>query len=205
MNDNHDSKGLFASADFGGSTGGGGKGEGKSRDPHAALRGRAKAKFAGFLAQNQELKPALREQYQAAADQVIDGMGPKALEAWHDEVVSTHFYSSIKELDAKAAELKGESKKEGTTFGLTVPEGDKSAHHLNGGSENRPNPEDIRKPADYYAHEFAHAVDIHRGFSQKQEWHEAWKADREYITLPIRGVAHEDPKKVSPILPSMPG
>ena len=154
---------------------------------HAALRQAASAKFAGFLAKDKDLTPALRKQYQAAADRVIAGMGPRALAAWSKTAVEAKFYSSAKEVDAKAKELGSKEKKAIPAF--TESEVGKATHHLNGGSEQTGNPASVRQAADYYAHEFAHAVDLHGKFSETEAWHKAWKADEEAATTSMPGRA----------------
>jgi len=143
------------------------------------------------------LSADLKQRYQEAADTVISGMGPDALAAWHNTAVSTHFFASIKDVDAKFKELKaekGETAGKGTTPAFTDVTGGKAEFYINGGRDTPGNPAKAAFTANYYAHEFAHAVDLHAGYSQKQEWHEAWKADREYIATAM-GRKTEDPKE----------
>ena len=58
-----------------------------------------------------------------------------------------------------------------TRPGFVVRTGGKGELHLNGGTENDSDAE--RKAEDYYAHEFAHVVDIDDRRSGSEEWTDA--------------------------------
>ena len=170
-------------------------------DPHGDLRDQAVDKFAAFLARDKELPANLKVQYQAAADRVIAGMGPEALAEWHNTTVTTHFYGSIKALDDQARAIEGPDKPPGVAAGLTTAQWNQekerfeATHHINGGSEQPKTNPKAREAADYYAHEFAHSVDLNRNFSHKPEWQEAWKAEEGRVTATMPGRENRGPSE----------
>jgi hypothetical protein len=157
------------------------------------LRAAALAKFAGFLAKDTNLSPALKKQYQAAADRVIAGMGPKGLSTWTGNVGSIRFYASIREASA-AIKAAGSKEKAATPSAANAQSG-KTTLHLNGGGDNPGNPASARATADYYAHEFAHAVDQGGKFSNTQSWKAAWAAEHESISGTIYGREPRNPTR----------
>ncbi len=153
------------------------------------MTGRAVArdKFARFL-RDAELSAGLKKQYQAAADRVMAGMGPKALEAWSRNLAGIKFYAS-----AAAAHAAAKSDRPGQHAAFARRVGDKVELHLNGGSEN--DSKAPRSTAAYYAHEFAHVVDADH-YSTRPQWSTAWKKEgREYaesIGKPDSATDHQE-------------
>jgi hypothetical protein len=158
-------------------------------------RGIASQTVTKCLDEAENLTPKLREQYQKAAEAVFGGMGPKAIEAWNRNVARIVFYPSVSSADTASKKLG--SRQPGPHPAFAYIGGGKVELHLNGGTEN--DPQALRKTAEYYAHEFAHAVDLGGELSKSQEWDSAWRKDGKEIcsvmglpeeTGPSEGFAH---------------
>ncbi len=140
------------------------------------LKTAAFAKVATELAKSENLPPILRQQYQDAAEKVIERMPPTALDTWHKNFRGIDFYPSAKSVDLKSQELKkvlGQAIDPGKFTAAFIDPGGRI--HLNGGSEL--GQKAMRTTSQYYAHEFAHIIDLQGNFSQTPDWQLAWSQE----------------------------
>jgi hypothetical protein len=159
-------------------------------------RGKAKAAIRRCLDEATELDEAKRAAYGAAAEAIIDAMGPVALKRWNENVESITFYADTESVTRFRRALNPGKPVQGGIRGICVRDRFRPnvcRLHLNGGSETgEPFP---RTTQDVYAHEFSHAVDVAerepQRLSSTVEWQVAWRAEgeeiQERLNLPDRG------------------
>ncbi len=156
-----------------------GKMDGTSRRKAMAIIDRGLAGAAG-------LTPVKTAMYRAAAEKVIEAMGPAALERWNANVESITFYPDTESITRFARSLRPKRPQSRDVRGLCMRD---QFHphlcrlHLNGGADT--DDEFPRGTADGYAHEFAHAIDWVQGeagaTSVARVWNEAWRDERRVI------------------------
>ncbi len=164
---------------------GGGSGNGGARweDAIRLHRDKAKATVRRCLENAVQLDQAKRAKYRAAAEAVLDAMGPAALKRWNENVKSITFYPDTESITAFARSLGLDPDHVKTFRGLCLRERRKpwNCHlHLNGGADTG----DLfpRDTSDGYAHEFAHVAGWVQGqiapLSLTRAWREAWEEEK---------------------------
>jgi hypothetical protein len=123
-------------------------------------RDEAKATIRRCLGNATQLDEAKKAKYRAAAEAVIDAMGPAALKRWNENLKSITFYADTESINGFARSLGPKFANVGGIRGLCIRD-PKQPHlcslHLNGGIDTG---DAFRWDAgDGYAHEFAHVID----------------------------------------------
>jgi hypothetical protein len=172
---------------------GGGSGNGGApwEDAIRLHRDQAKATVRRCLENAVQLDQAKRAKYRAAAEAVLDAMGPVALKRWNENVQSITFYPDTESINRFVQSL-------GRKFaGVTGVRGScirdpnqpwLCSLHLNGGADTG---DAFRWDAsEGYAHEFAHAIDWGikdpGPLSITIAWQDAWESNGEMICEDLR-------------------
>ncbi len=159
-------------------------------------RDKAKATIRRCLENAAQLDQAKRAKYRAAAEAVLDAMGPVALKRWNENVKSITFYPDTESINEFVRSLGHAFARATDVRGLCIRDLSQPwlcGLCLNGGAETGEH--FPRTTRDVYAHEFSHAVDLAEGetarLSSTVAWQMAWSAEGADIQgrlhLPNRG------------------
>jgi hypothetical protein len=123
-------------------------------------RDKAKATLRRCLENAAQLDQAKRAKYRAAAEAVLDAMGPAALKRWNENVKSITFYPDTESITAFARSQGMDPEHTKAFRGLFMRDPSQPhlcSLHLNGGNDT--GNASALKTGDLYAHEFGHAID----------------------------------------------
>ncbi len=149
-------------------------------------RRKAMAAIDRGLASAAGLTPAKKAIYRAAAEKVLEAMGPTALESWNANVELIAFYPDTESINRLARSLRPDLANAAGVRGFCVRDSSYPrlcSLHLNGGIDTGDS--SSRTSSDVYAHEFAHAIDIDPDssirLSDDSRWLAAWDEERREI------------------------
>ena len=167
-------------------------------DMHATrtIRHRVKRKFDSFCdvaAGSQRISGEQAAEYSKVAGSVLEGMNQKALQRFSENVQAVTLYPSLRKMTDDL--LADHHRKIGSgVLGGCWEVADPWENtgpgtlHLDGGRDTGAG--GTKLSGEYYAHEFAHAID--RGISDSMEWQKAWNSEILHSDYPLSRYATTD-------------
>jgi hypothetical protein len=163
----------------------------RGEDDAKTHRDKAKAAIRRYLSQATQLDEAKKATYRAAAEAVIDAMGPEALKRWNENLKSITFYPDTESINQFVRSLGPEFANVTGVRGVCIHDPNQPrlcSLHLNGGSDTG---DAFRWDArDGYAHEFGHVIDWGASepgpLSITKAWCDAWAENGEEICGRLR-------------------
>ena len=204
FNEHHDDHGRFATVDDNGWQ--------EKAEKHQKAVAAASGKFAEFITMSKAWYPETTEaewkEKQSTADKLFSYMATPSVWRWYQNVQGALVHPSIDSLNSTIqaiASPANSTTKELCAGAWVSQEGQSKGNlHLDGGTDEVPSIE-------FWAHEFAHAIDcepkwsenvndliVSRGgvrLSDSYDWHEAWKSEIKSPDCPLSNYAKKNQRE----------